>query len=112
MNDFHPWLGVEELLLHYLRGRRVSPWDTSSKAIAQAAVLCVAVSAVGFTWLPLLKDGRIVTCEQNLPVSANLPAGYLNDGDTEARRVRRASLRRICCVRACVLHLTYLSGLL
>uniref|UniRef100_A0ABM5EVP8 Dedicator of cytokinesis protein 11 isoform X1 n=1 Tax=Pogona vitticeps TaxID=103695 RepID=A0ABM5EVP8_9SAUR len=43
-------------------------------------------TTVGFTWLPLLKDGRIITAEQHLPVSANLPAGYLNAGDTEARK--------------------------
>ncbi|XP_050820835.1 dedicator of cytokinesis protein 11 isoform X2 [Gopherus flavomarginatus] len=41
---------------------------------------------VGFAWLPLLKDGRIITFEQHLPVSANLPPGYLNPGDTESRR--------------------------
>ncbi|XP_066496355.1 dedicator of cytokinesis protein 11 isoform X2 [Tiliqua scincoides] len=43
-------------------------------------------TTVGFTWLPLLKDGQIITSEQHLPVSANLPAGYLNVGDAEARR--------------------------
>nr|XP_056714924.1 dedicator of cytokinesis protein 11 [Euleptes europaea] len=43
-------------------------------------------TTVGFTWLPLLKDGRIITSEQHLTVSANLPAGYLNIGDTEGRR--------------------------
>nr|XP_048278247.1 dedicator of cytokinesis protein 9 isoform X13 [Myodes glareolus] len=32
---------------------------------------------VGYSWLPLLKDGRVVTNEQNIPVSANLPSGYL-----------------------------------
>ncbi|XP_064218264.1 dedicator of cytokinesis protein 9 isoform X8 [Aotus nancymaae] len=32
---------------------------------------------VGYSWLPLLKDGRVVTSEQHIPVSANLPAGYL-----------------------------------
>ncbi|EMP39195.1 Dedicator of cytokinesis protein 11, partial [Chelonia mydas] len=41
---------------------------------------------VGFAWLPLLKDGRIITFEQHLPVSANLPPGYLNPGDMESRR--------------------------
>ncbi|KYO32725.1 hypothetical protein Y1Q_0009334 [Alligator mississippiensis] len=41
---------------------------------------------VGFAWLPLLKDGRVVTLEQHLPVSSNLPPSYLNLGDTEARR--------------------------
>uniref|UniRef100_A0A670Z2V2 Dedicator of cytokinesis 11 n=1 Tax=Pseudonaja textilis TaxID=8673 RepID=A0A670Z2V2_PSETE len=43
-------------------------------------------TTVGFAWLPLLKDGLIVTSEQQLPVSANLPAGYLSAGDTEARK--------------------------
>ncbi|XP_031218164.1 dedicator of cytokinesis protein 9 isoform X7 [Mastomys coucha] len=32
---------------------------------------------VGFSWLPLLKDGRVLTNEQHIPVSANLPSGYL-----------------------------------
>ncbi|XP_047576243.1 dedicator of cytokinesis protein 9 isoform X10 [Lutra lutra] len=32
---------------------------------------------VGYSWLPLLKDGRVVTSEQQVPVSANLPSGYL-----------------------------------
>uniref|UniRef100_A0A7M4EKD4 Dedicator of cytokinesis 11 n=1 Tax=Crocodylus porosus TaxID=8502 RepID=A0A7M4EKD4_CROPO len=41
---------------------------------------------VGFAWLPLLKDGRVITLEQHLPVSANLPPSYLSLGDTEARR--------------------------
>lgn len=35
------------------------------------------VSTVGYAWLPLLKDGRVVTNEQHVPVSANLPPGYL-----------------------------------
>lgn len=37
---------------------------------------CV-VSPVGFAWLPLLKDGRVVLSENHIPVAANLPAGYL-----------------------------------
>ncbi|KAG8144680.1 hypothetical protein E2320_013145 [Naja naja] len=45
-------------------------------------------TTVGFAWLPLLKDGLIVTSEQQLPVSANLPAGYLSAGDAEARKDR------------------------
>ncbi|XP_040599368.1 dedicator of cytokinesis protein 9 isoform X7 [Mesocricetus auratus] len=32
---------------------------------------------VGYSWLPLLRDGRVVTSEQHIPVSANLPSGYL-----------------------------------
>ncbi|XP_039210727.1 dedicator of cytokinesis protein 11 isoform X1 [Crotalus tigris] len=43
-------------------------------------------TTVGFAWLPLLKDGLVITSEQQLPVSANLPAGYLGARDTEARK--------------------------
>ncbi|XP_041054568.1 dedicator of cytokinesis protein 9 isoform X1 [Carcharodon carcharias] len=35
-------------------------------------------SQVGYAWLPLLKDGRVVTSENQIPVSANLPLGYLS----------------------------------
>ncbi|XP_067890348.1 dedicator of cytokinesis protein 9-like isoform X5 [Heterodontus francisci] len=35
-------------------------------------------SQVGYAWLPLLKDGRVVTNENQIPVSANLPLGYLS----------------------------------
>uniref|UniRef100_A0A8B9NA04 Dedicator of cytokinesis 11 n=1 Tax=Accipiter nisus TaxID=211598 RepID=A0A8B9NA04_9AVES len=42
---------------------------------------------VGYAWVPLLKDGRIVTLERHLPVSSNLPPGYLGLGDTESRKV-------------------------
>ncbi|XP_075429268.1 dedicator of cytokinesis protein 11 isoform X3 [Ascaphus truei] len=41
---------------------------------------------VGYSWVPLLKDGRIMTCEQQLPVSANLPAGYLSHSNPETKR--------------------------
>ncbi|XP_041128635.1 dedicator of cytokinesis protein 9-like isoform X3 [Polyodon spathula] len=37
---------------------------------------------VGYAWLPLLKDGRVIMNEQQIPVSANLPAGYLNYQET------------------------------
>lgn len=33
---------------------------------------------VGFAWLPLLKDGRVIMNEQQIPVAANLPTGYLS----------------------------------
>ncbi|XP_023121900.2 dedicator of cytokinesis protein 9 isoform X9 [Amphiprion ocellaris] len=36
---------------------------------------------VGSAWLPLLKDGRVIINEQQLPVAANLPAGYLGSQD-------------------------------
>ncbi|XP_053563795.1 dedicator of cytokinesis protein 9 isoform X2 [Bombina bombina] len=49
--------------------------DTSTKGGTKKKE--VTESQVGYAWLPLLKDGRVVTYEQNIPVSANLPAGYL-----------------------------------
>ncbi|XP_063323540.1 dedicator of cytokinesis protein 9-like isoform X2 [Pelmatolapia mariae] len=41
----------------------------------------VVETPVGQVWLPLLKDGRVITNEQQLPVAANLPAGYLSSQD-------------------------------
>ncbi|XP_053329057.1 dedicator of cytokinesis protein 11 [Spea bombifrons] len=41
---------------------------------------------VGYSWVSLLKDGRIMTSEQQLPVSANLPAGYLGHSDPETKK--------------------------
>lgn len=34
--------------------------------------------SVGYAWLPLLKDGRVIMNENQIPVAANLPAGYLS----------------------------------
>ncbi|EDL28964.1 dedicator of cytokinesis 11 [Mus musculus] len=48
---------------------------------------------VGFAWVPLLKDGRVITLEQQLPVSANLPPGYLNVNDAESRRQSNADIK-------------------
>uniref|UniRef100_A0A3B3WRX1 Dedicator of cytokinesis 9b n=1 Tax=Poecilia mexicana TaxID=48701 RepID=A0A3B3WRX1_9TELE len=42
----------------------------------------VVETPVGSAWLPLLKDGgRVIMNEQQLPVAANLPAGYLSSQD-------------------------------
>ncbi|XP_069061270.1 dedicator of cytokinesis protein 9 isoform X2 [Pleurodeles waltl] len=38
----------------------------------------VVETQVGYAWLPILKDGRVVTNEQQIPVSANIPPGYLS----------------------------------
>uniref|UniRef100_A0A3Q2P1E8 Dedicator of cytokinesis 10 n=1 Tax=Fundulus heteroclitus TaxID=8078 RepID=A0A3Q2P1E8_FUNHE len=34
-------------------------------------------TAVGYSWLPILKEGRVQSQEFNIPVSCNLPPGYL-----------------------------------
>ncbi|XP_043853654.1 dedicator of cytokinesis protein 9 isoform X5 [Dromiciops gliroides] len=49
--------------------------DNSSKGSTKKRD--VVETQVGYSWLPLLKDGRVVTSEQHIPVSANLPSGYL-----------------------------------
>uniref|UniRef100_A0A8D1RAC6 Dedicator of cytokinesis protein 9 n=1 Tax=Sus scrofa TaxID=9823 RepID=A0A8D1RAC6_PIG len=49
--------------------------DNSSKGSTKKKD--VVETQVGYSWLPLLKDGRVVTSEQHIPVSANLPPGYL-----------------------------------
>uniref|UniRef100_A0AAR2LMS3 Dedicator of cytokinesis 11 n=1 Tax=Pygocentrus nattereri TaxID=42514 RepID=A0AAR2LMS3_PYGNA len=42
---------------------------------------------VGYAWTPLLKDGRIQFSDLHLPVSANLPAGYLYDKNQDSKKV-------------------------
>ncbi|XP_045139700.1 dedicator of cytokinesis protein 9 [Echinops telfairi] len=49
--------------------------DNSSKGSTKKKD--VVETQVGYSWLPLLKDGRVVTNEQHIPVAVNLPSGYL-----------------------------------
>ncbi|KAM6949309.1 dedicator of cytokinesis protein 11 [Aplochiton taeniatus] len=44
-------------------------------------------SLVGFSWAPLLKDGRMRSIELQLPVAAALPAGYLRDKSQDAKKL-------------------------
>ncbi|KAG7463763.1 hypothetical protein MATL_G00180100 [Megalops atlanticus] len=50
--------------------------DSNSKASTKKRDL--VETQVGYAWLPLLKDGRVIMNEQHIPVAANLPAGYLS----------------------------------
>ncbi|XP_029460346.1 dedicator of cytokinesis protein 9 isoform X2 [Rhinatrema bivittatum] len=50
--------------------------DTSSKGTTKKKDVIEA--QVGYAWLLLVKDGRVVTNEQHIPVSSNLPPGYLS----------------------------------
>nr|XP_055053130.1 dedicator of cytokinesis protein 11 isoform X2 [Misgurnus anguillicaudatus] len=38
---------------------------------------------VGYSWAPLIKDGRMQSSELQLPVSANLPAGYISGQESK-----------------------------
>uniref|UniRef100_A0A671W3D2 Dedicator of cytokinesis 9 n=1 Tax=Sparus aurata TaxID=8175 RepID=A0A671W3D2_SPAAU len=50
--------------------------DNNSKASTKKRDL--VETQVGYAWLPLLKDGRVIMNENQIPVAANLPAGYLS----------------------------------
>uniref|UniRef100_A0A8D3EAF4 Dedicator of cytokinesis 9 n=1 Tax=Scophthalmus maximus TaxID=52904 RepID=A0A8D3EAF4_SCOMX len=50
--------------------------DSNSKASTKKREL--VEMQVGYAWLPLLKDGRVIMNESQIPVAANLPAGYLS----------------------------------
>ncbi|XP_067265296.1 dedicator of cytokinesis protein 9 isoform X2 [Chanodichthys erythropterus] len=41
---------------------------------------------VGYAWLPLLKDGRVIVNEQQVAVAANLPPGYLSFQDNSSKQ--------------------------
>uniref|UniRef100_A0A8C8LXU1 Dedicator of cytokinesis 11 n=1 Tax=Oncorhynchus tshawytscha TaxID=74940 RepID=A0A8C8LXU1_ONCTS len=43
-------------------------------------------SLVGYSWAPLLQDGRMQSIELQLPVSATLPPGYLYDKTQDAKK--------------------------
>ncbi|XP_046904810.1 LOW QUALITY PROTEIN: dedicator of cytokinesis protein 11 [Hypomesus transpacificus] len=45
-----------------------------------------AESLVGYSWAPLLKEGRMQSMELQLPVSATLPAGYLYDRNLDPKK--------------------------
>ncbi|XP_030635381.1 dedicator of cytokinesis protein 11 [Chanos chanos] len=48
-------------------------------------------SLVGYSWAPLLKDGRMQSVELQLPVAANLPSGYLYDKNQDSKKVSQQS---------------------
>ncbi len=47
--------------------------------------VCVYLCVVGYAWLPLLKDGRVIMNEQQVAVAANLPSGYLSYQDNSSK---------------------------
>lgn len=60
-----------------------APWlkITLSAQICKALIWwrpTLSLLSVGYAWLPLLKDGRVIMNESQIPVAANLPAGYLS----------------------------------
>ncbi|CAJ0935491.1 unnamed protein product [Ranitomeya imitator] len=45
-----------------------------------------AETPVGYSWIRLLKEGRIITYDQQLSVSASLPSGYLGQSETDTKK--------------------------
>lgn len=58
---------------------------------AQKSLLLSCVP-VGYSWMPLLREGRMQSVELQLPVAATLPPGYLCQ---DARKVQSCSLIQI-----------------
>ncbi|XP_073399582.1 dedicator of cytokinesis protein 11 isoform X2 [Dendrobates tinctorius] len=46
-----------------------------------------AETPVGYSWIRLLKEGRIITYDQQLPVSGSLPSGYLGQSETDTKKI-------------------------
>ncbi|KAK1789774.1 hypothetical protein P4O66_014925 [Electrophorus voltai] len=57
--------------------------DTNSKANTKKREQ--VETQVGYAWLRLLRDGRVVMNEQQIPVAASLPAGYLSYQDSSSK---------------------------
>lgn len=55
---------------------------------------CLCVSPVGYSWLPLLKEGRLSSQEFSIPVSCNLPPGYLAIKEASNAKVTSAEKKR------------------
>uniref|UniRef100_A0A4W4GCC0 Dedicator of cytokinesis 9a n=1 Tax=Electrophorus electricus TaxID=8005 RepID=A0A4W4GCC0_ELEEL len=71
--------------------------DTNSKANTKKREQ--VETQVGYAWLRLLRDGRVVMNEQQIPVAASLPAGYLSYQDSSSK-VSFSSL--MWCLFVCV----------
>lgn len=54
----------------------------------------LCVSSVGYSWLPLLKEGRLSSQEFNIPVSCNLPPGYLAIKEANNTKVTTAEKKK------------------
>nr|XP_014342168.1 PREDICTED: dedicator of cytokinesis protein 10 [Latimeria chalumnae] len=48
---------------------------------------------VGYAWLPLLKEGRVISSEHNIPVASGLLFGYLSIQDTGTGKQTGMSIR-------------------
>uniref|UniRef100_A0A4W6G3G6 Dedicator of cytokinesis 9 n=1 Tax=Lates calcarifer TaxID=8187 RepID=A0A4W6G3G6_LATCA len=59
---------------------------------------------VGYAWLPLLKDGRVIMNESQIPVAANLPAGYLSCQEGAGKVDYSLKLLNMQCILTSHIH--------
>ncbi|CAF97479.1 unnamed protein product, partial [Tetraodon nigroviridis] len=58
-------------------GKPAAAW-CQKEFLCKGSFLCgLLIFVVGFSWLPLFKEGRLSSQEFSIPVSCNLPPGYL-----------------------------------
>ncbi|XP_066565426.1 dedicator of cytokinesis protein 10 isoform X3 [Amia ocellicauda] len=50
-------------------------------------------TAVGYAWLPLLKEGRLASQENNIPVASALPPGYLHTKESGSGKQNGTDIR-------------------
>uniref|UniRef100_A0A668A884 Dedicator of cytokinesis 9 n=1 Tax=Myripristis murdjan TaxID=586833 RepID=A0A668A884_9TELE len=75
--------------------------DSNSKASTKKRDM--VETQVGYAWLPLLKDGRVIMNESHIPVAANLPAGYLSCQEGVGKvTCEPQSFVLMCCCFSCI----------
>uniref|UniRef100_A0A4W5P3J8 Dedicator of cytokinesis 9 n=1 Tax=Hucho hucho TaxID=62062 RepID=A0A4W5P3J8_9TELE len=65
--------------------------DSNSKASTKKRD--VVETQVGYAWLPLLKDGRVIMNESHVPVAVNLPAGYLSCQEVVSKQQQHPEIK-------------------
>ena len=64
----------------------------------------VCAFVVGYSWLPLLKEGRLSSQEFNIPVSCNLPPGYLAIKEASNTKVSKVKVLKHVMIEGCDLE--------
>lgn len=69
-------------------GKPAAAW-CQKEFLCKGSFLCgLLIFVVGFSWLPLFKEGRLSSQEFSIPVSCNLPPGYLAIKEASNTKVR------------------------
>lgn len=76
------WVCWKPTLLHFYYVVHMSATEWKSRLWVTGCLYSIfylffVTSSVGYSWMPLLKDGRMQSLELQLPVASTLPPGYL-----------------------------------